>query len=394
MTLMAQAGIYLVLDVNSPLEGQHLNQNLPWTTYTPDYLEHIFKVIDVFSGYTNTLMFLAGNEIIFDSESAAASPNYVKAVIRDMKAYITNHVSRIIPVGYSNADDLDFRTSLAAYLECGDVGYADFFGVNSYQWCGDNTFEGSGYKTLVDDYTPFSYPVYFTEYGCNAAPPRLWQEVSAIYSEKMTEVFSGGLVYEFTEEPNNYGLVQLDSSKNVKTLKDFTRLQAAYSKVEDTQIPTGQKLYERPRTCADEDDSIFEHITANHTLPNTLGAEFIKDGVKTTRGKLLTSLKTTTSKYKVTVDGSSVSDKEIKQVFQTNGKALAAGGHGKNVGGGVGTGEPSGSKTVVQGSGVSSGTASGSNVTSEEASADDTSAAGRVVPGLALAAVAMIATLL
>jgi hypothetical protein len=48
-----------------------------------------------------------------------------------MKAYITEQVSRIIPVGYSNADDLSFRTSLAKYLECGEIGYIDFFGVNS-----------------------------------------------------------------------------------------------------------------------------------------------------------------------------------------------------------------------------------------------------------------------
>lgn len=131
MTLLAAAGIYLVLDVNTPLEGQHLNNELPWTTYTPAYLEHIFGVMEVFSGYDNTLAFLAGNEVIFDAKSAKASPNYVKAVVRDMKAYITNHIHRAIPVGYSNADDLKFRTSLAHYLECGDTGYIDFWGVNS-----------------------------------------------------------------------------------------------------------------------------------------------------------------------------------------------------------------------------------------------------------------------
>jgi len=177
MTLMAQAGIYLVLDVNSPLEHEHLNNEEPWTTYTPMYLENIFKTVDHFSGYANTLAFLAGNEVIFDEKSAKASPNYVKAVVRDLKAYITNHVSRIIPVGYSNADDLKFRNSLAHYLECGDVGYIDYWGVNSYQWCGHNTFEGSGYDVLVEDYLNYTLPVFFTEFGCNESPPRLWEEV-------------------------------------------------------------------------------------------------------------------------------------------------------------------------------------------------------------------------
>lgn len=131
MTLLAQAGIYLILDVNTPLPEQHLNNQVPWTTYTENYLQHVFSVIEVFSGYPNTLAFLAGNEVVFEQKSADASPNYIKAVVRDMKAYIEKHVGRIIPVGYSNADDLKYRISLAAYLECGPTGYIDFFGVNS-----------------------------------------------------------------------------------------------------------------------------------------------------------------------------------------------------------------------------------------------------------------------
>lgn len=108
MTLLAQAGIYN-----------------PW------YLEHVFSVIEVFSGYANTLAFLCGNEVVFEKVSAKTSPNYIKAVVRDMKGYIERHVGRVIPVGYSNADDLNYRISLAKYLECGPEGYIDFFGVNS-----------------------------------------------------------------------------------------------------------------------------------------------------------------------------------------------------------------------------------------------------------------------
>lgn len=338
MTLLAQAGIYLVLDVNSPLEEQHLNNEEPWTTYTPNYLEHIFKVIDVFSGYANTLAFLAGNEVIFDKKSAEASPNYVKAVVRDMKAYITKHVGRVIPVGYSNADDLDFRTSLAAYLECGETGYIDFFGVNSYQWCGDNTFEGSGYDKLVEDYTDYSLPVFFTEFGCNESPPRRWQEVGALYSDKMTNVFSGGLVYEFSQESNNYGLVDIKNG-NVKTRDDYKRLVAAYKKVTGTKIPSGATKPKRPATCPDEDDDVFENIKANHTLPTTLGQEFIDDGVKVTRGKF-TTLNSMQTKYDITMDGSKVADKKVKADFETQGVALASGGHDTNTGGGVGKGAP------------------------------------------------------
>jgi hypothetical protein len=63
-------------------------------------------VIEAFKGYDNFLAMFAGNEVINDAESAAVSPRYQKAVIRDMKNYIAAHVSRPIPVGYSAADDL------------------------------------------------------------------------------------------------------------------------------------------------------------------------------------------------------------------------------------------------------------------------------------------------
>lgn len=367
MTLLASAGIYLVLDVNTPLENQHLNNQEPWTTYTPKYLQHIFSVIDVFAGYPNTLAFLAGNEVIFDTKSAKASPNYVKAVVRDMKAYITNHVARVIPVGYSNADDLKFRSSLAHYLECGDEGYIDFFGVNSYQWCGPNTFEGSGYDKLVEDYKNYSLPVFFTEYGCNEVT-REWQEVAALYSEKMTDVFSGGLVYEYTQESNNYGLVDV-KGKTVSTRADYEKLLKAYKKVEGTKIPDGATKPSRPRNCPAEDSSIFDGITANHTLPFTLGQDYIDNGVKVTRGKLVTVSTRKTTKFTIKMgDGTKkeVADPTIKATVKTDNQPLKSGGHGKNTGGGVGSGEPSGTLS-----------ASGSDNSTAE---DDESAAGMIAP--------------
>lgn len=353
MSLLAAAGIYLVLDVNSPLEHQHLNNEEPWTTYTPMYLEHIFKVIDQFAAYPNTMAFLAGNEIIFDEKSADASPNYVKAVVRDMKAYMTNHVSRVIPVGYSNADDLKFRTSLAHYLECGDVGYIDFFGVNSYQWCGDNTFEGSGYDKLVEDYKDYSLPVFFTEFGCNLVMPRQWQEIEALYSEKMTGVFSGGLVYEFTQGANEYGLVELDDKlENVESLPDYSALVKAYSKTPtDVKVPSSASKPDRPRKCPPSDDKIFDNITANLTLPHTLGQKYIDGGVDVVRGKFVTP-KTVETKYKIVIDGKEVKDKKVELVYKPDNEPLAKGGHGLNVGGGIGEGEPTGSNTS-RGSGSS-----------------------------------------
>ena len=73
MTLLAIAGIYLVLDVNSPLKNQHLNRYEPWSTYNELYAEHVFKVVQEFAAFNNTLAFFVGNEIVNDRISAKVS---------------------------------------------------------------------------------------------------------------------------------------------------------------------------------------------------------------------------------------------------------------------------------------------------------------------------------
>jgi len=55
----------------------------------------------------------------------------------------------------------------------------------------------------------------------------------------MIGVFSGGLVYEWIEEVNNYGLVNL-SNNNITLLPDYFNLQTQFKK---TPIPTGDGGY-------------------------------------------------------------------------------------------------------------------------------------------------------
>lgn len=75
MTMLAGAGIYLVLDVNSPLANEHIYDMEPWTTYTPAYIKHVYDVIEVFSGYDNLLAYLAGNEIVHTEGSEMVCNN-------------------------------------------------------------------------------------------------------------------------------------------------------------------------------------------------------------------------------------------------------------------------------------------------------------------------------
>lgn len=225
------AGIYLVLDVNSPLPNQSLNRVAPWESYSEAYLERVFQVVESFMHFNNTLGFFSGNEII-NEDSAPEAPAYIRAVTRDIKDYIAKHSPRPIGVGYSAADVRPLLMGTFNYMSCGldneTSSKIDFFGLNSYSWCGDATFESSGYDVLVEDFSNTTIPIFMSEYGCNLVTPRTFTEVPALYSAQMTTVFSGGLIYEFTEEPNNYGLVQLNSNGSVSILVDYDNLRSQY----------------------------------------------------------------------------------------------------------------------------------------------------------------------
>lgn len=296
--MLASAGIYLVLDVNSPLPGQHLNRYEPWTTYNEAYLEHVFKIVEQFSAYNNTLGFFAGNEIVNDKKSARNSPVFIKSLIKDMKTYISVNCNRFVPVGYSAADDLEYRISLSKYLECtdGSINDAiDFYGVNSYQWCGEQTFYTSGYDILVRDYEDYIRPVFFSEYGCNQISPRLFEEVGTLYSSEMIGVFSGGLVYEFSEEPNNYGLVEIGADGNIRLLVDFENLKAQFAAVE---LPTGKQISDLHSRDGKKNnlgaqsipdcDLEYQSLDVSKAVEDGVASALIRNGVDIQVGKYVT----------------------------------------------------------------------------------------------------------
>ena len=79
----------------------------------------------------------------------------------------------------------------------------------------------------------------------------------------MTPVYSGGLVYEYSQEANDYGLVTI-SGNSVSELPDFTALQAAY---QNTSIPTGDGGYKstgNPSNCPAQSST---WLPGNDALP-------------------------------------------------------------------------------------------------------------------------------
>lgn len=236
MQALADAGIYLVLDVNTP--DYSINRADPGPSYNDVYLQNVFATIDAFHGYDNTLAFFSGNEVINDPESSAAAP-YVKAVTRDIRSYIRNRGYREIPVGYSAADVSENRLEMAEYMNCGtDDERSDFFAFNDYSWCDPSSFQISQWDQKVKNFTGYGLPIFLSEYGCNKNT-RDFGEVEALYSDQMTPVYSGGLVYEYSQEPSKYGLVEVNGD-SVTELDDFKVLQSQFAK---TANPTGDGGY-------------------------------------------------------------------------------------------------------------------------------------------------------
>ncbi|KAF7887582.1 hypothetical protein EAF00_009876 [Botryotinia globosa] len=244
MTALADAGIYLVLDVNTPLYS--LNRATPAPSYNSVYLQNIFATIDAFANYTNVLAFFSGNEVINDDTTTSAAP-YVKAVTRDMRQYIGSRGYRSIPVGYSAADVDSNRLEMAQYMNCGtDDERSDFFAFNDYSWCDPSSFKISGWDQKVKNFTDYGLPIFLSEYGCNINT-RAFEEVKSLYGTEMTAVYSGGLVYEYSEEGSKYGLVKIDGD-TVTDKDDFTALKSAFA---GTANPTGDGGYSSTNKASD-----------------------------------------------------------------------------------------------------------------------------------------------
>ncbi|EON66999.1 hypothetical protein W97_06115 [Coniosporium apollinis CBS 100218] len=230
MQLLQDAGIYVVADLSQP--GLSINRDDP--AWNDDLYARYTQVVDVLADYTNTLGFFAGNEVSNQPNNTAASA-FVKAAVRDTKAYIAQKGYRKIGVGYATNDDAIIREDMADYFNCGNTEEAiDFWGYNIYSWCGNSTYRESGYDRQTSNFASYSVPVFFAEYGCNQVQPRTFTDVEALYSEPMTDVWSGGIVYMYFQEANDYGLVEIDGN-NVERNEDFTYLSSQIA----AATPTG-----------------------------------------------------------------------------------------------------------------------------------------------------------
>jgi hypothetical protein len=131
MNAFASAGIYLLLDIATPKHS--VNRQTP--VYDLDLYRSFVSAIDAFAGYSNTLGFVAGNEVSNDRTTSPASA-FVKGALRDAKQYIKSNKQRYIPVGYAS-DDQYIRDAIKDYFNCGDD--ASKVGLNSVAHSAEST---------------------------------------------------------------------------------------------------------------------------------------------------------------------------------------------------------------------------------------------------------------
>lgn len=224
MQMLQKAGIYVVSDLGEPANS--INRNTP--EWNAEIYARYASVIDAFQNYTNTLGFFAGNEVSNAPNNTAASA-FVKAAVRDMKAYIVSKNYRAIGVGYASDDD-DTRTELADYFNCGPAADSiDFWGYNIYSWCGVSSYSASMYEARTEEFSSYNVPAFFAEYGCNKVSPRPFDEVASLFGSNMTKVWSGGIVYMYFQETNDYGkprVQRLGRPSNADIIQVLSALEA------------------------------------------------------------------------------------------------------------------------------------------------------------------------
>jgi len=274
MNALADAGIYVVLDANNPRYS--INRENPKPSYNAVYLQSVFATIDAFAKYSNTMAFFSGNEVVHDLANTTIAAQYVKATDRDMRAYIKARGYRKMLVGYSAADVTTNRMQAAAYFNCGtDEERSDFFAFNDYSWCSSD-FIRSGWNEKVKSFTGYGLPIFLSEYGC-IANVRNFGEIEALMSSNMTGVYSGGLMYEYSMEPNKFGIVSIEGGQDNgftdqtgarKELAEFASFAAALKK---WPAPTGDGGYTKTTkaaACPTEDANwAFDGTAALPTMP-------------------------------------------------------------------------------------------------------------------------------
>ncbi|KAJ7884594.1 Glucanosyltransferase-domain-containing protein [Mycena olivaceomarginata] len=235
MATLSGTGIYVISDIPCvslpPLPTNLLDQ---------------IKIIDVFSIYDNMPVFHVGNEVLTADAKNAVS--FLKAMARDIKAYLTS-ISSTVLVSYANIGGTSsFRDAVSAYLS-GDPSGAGKGRIALRRMVrrrGDY-----GVRQHQKEFSNYTVAVYFSEFGSESCSPTL-------STSSMTDVWSGGLAFSYfsaLSAGHEFGMSTLSSDNtNVTIYADLDNLVSQYATV---------SFYVWPLTCRGGEPRRERHAPAD-----------------------------------------------------------------------------------------------------------------------------------
>ena len=201
MDKFMEKGIYLLIDITTT--STDIYSGSP--TWTNEKFSAYMGMVDAFASYTNTLRFYLVDDSLSDSTTYIAP--LCKAAVRNVKGYIKARGYRSIPIGgYVLTDSGSAHETyrlIADYMACGNSAI-DFWVLADYSWCDNSTFTSSNCSRLTESFSDYPLPIFITDYACDPAiennsniAGRIFDEVVTIYGPKMSDIWSGGIVYEW-----------------------------------------------------------------------------------------------------------------------------------------------------------------------------------------------------
>ncbi|KAK3050982.1 1,3-beta-glucanosyltransferase [Extremus antarcticus] len=234
MTLLAEAGIYVLAEVCNKMKAPERNADPnfdPSRYYTLSLMRRAFRIVDQLSDHSNLLGFTVDAKVI-RSRSVTKMAEVCRAAVRDIKTLLRLRQGRVQPVGVHVSDIMDLRTPMLQYFAAGPISErADYFAHDCYSWASPSDFRISGWSNMVQAFTPYPVPTFLAAYGTNINE-RTWGEVECLYSPDMTGVFSGGCIYTYFEYGNWYGIVTVKEDGEVEFKQpEFWRLKEKFGVV-------------------------------------------------------------------------------------------------------------------------------------------------------------------
>ncbi|KAJ1756126.1 40S ribosomal protein S27, partial [Coemansia sp. RSA 1824] len=135
-------------------------------------------------------------------------------------------------------------------------------------------------------------------YGCNLVRPRTFSEVKSLYGTDMGNIFSGGILYEYTEEDNEYGVVKVSfGDSKVEKNSDYDNFKKVLAAVKPQGVKMDSYKASGKDSVCPAASSVW-HVKSDVLPPtpsqarcqcmiDSLGCTFKSDKLSTDEGKLV-----------------------------------------------------------------------------------------------------------